>query len=715
MSVLDLSQLLLAQNRGYRLRLVGIAGGVAIGMLLTLLLWAGYTSLAERSERSTWIDPDRQSGEVTHYDADVVLSDEEVAVLRDIDYYRGQAITVLRITGTAGSTVQLPGMDAVPRVGESFVSPALHALIDSAPRELLGDRYGTLIGTIGDTALAGPDSLVAVVGAAPAELHNLATVVTQLRGTSYASENYRIVAIIGAVAVLVPVIVLLAVITALGSTKRAERLATLRLIGATPRTLASLTAIETALTALVGVVVGALAAWLLAPLAARVQVAGAQFFPDDLRTRPAETVVISIGIVVLATAVAAIRAVITDVGSLGAARERSERPPRWWGLIPLGAGLVTLGGVVAGIAPPAFVGYLAIGGFILTVLGLLAAGPVLTRLAARLATPAARGAVGVIALGRIREHPRQTFRSVSGIVIAVFLASTFAGAATTVDRADITEGSDYLDPSTLVVALAGITPADYPALLAKVERLRAIDGVQAVAVLGWSESKPDSLFLPGTDAIALGYSTTAATARVSSDYLTAPFAPIAAAKPDDLIAAHLLVRTADAEAIERARTATRAIGIPTSYAPSTRAEWITGATMLTWSGEYAILANLGILVATIISALALAVSTLAGILDRKRVLGLLRLTGMPPGTLRRILAVEAGLPLAAVLIAAAGIGWYTAWVIVSGLTQGRRHLDWPGLDYYLIIAVSVGLVALAVLGTFRAARVSTSTAATRFE
>lgn len=715
MNVFALSRLLLAQNRGDRLRLAGIAGGVAIGVLLTLLLWAGYTALAERSERSTWTDPDRQSGVVTHYDAGVGLTDGEAAVLSDTDYYRGQPITVLRITANPGTTVRVPGVSAIPASGESFVSPALRTLIDSTAGDQLGDRYGTVLGTIGDSALAGPDSLVAVVGTEPADLDNLATVVTQLLGTAYATENYQIVAIIGAIAVLVPVIVLLAVVTALGSARRAERLATLRLIGATPRTLAVLSAVETATTSTIGAAVGVLVAWLIAPLVAHVQVAGAQFFPDDLRATPVATLAIAVGIIVLAVGVAAIRALLTDVGPLGAARERHERPPRWWALLPLGTGLALLASVIGQVAPASLAGLLVIAGFILTVLGLLIAGPVLTRWTAHLTSLTARGAVGVIALGRIRQHPRQTFRSVSGMVIAVFLASAFAGAATIVDRADIAEGSDYLAASTLFVPLAETGPTDDPALLAQVDRLRAVRGVQAVAILGWSQSEPDALFLSGTDAAAFGHPVRGETARIATDFATVPFEPTSAVRPADLIATQLLVRTSSIDATERARTALPSLGIHTSYAPSTRAEWITGSTTQGWAGEYAVLANLGILVATLISALALAVSTLAGILDRRRVLGLLRLTGMPMRTLRGLLTAEAALPLAAVLLTAAGLGWYAAWVIVSGLTGGRRHLDWPGADYYIILALSVALTALAVLATFRTARTSTSTAATRFE
>jgi ABC-type antimicrobial peptide transport system permease subunit len=127
------------------------------------------------------------------------------------------------------------------------------------------------------------------------------------------------------------------------------------------------------------------------------------------------------------------------------------------------------------------------------------------------------------------------------------------------------------------------------------------------------------------------------------------------------------------------------------------------------------LANIGILIATLISAVSLAVSTIAGILDRRRVLGLLRLTGMPAATLRKMLAAEAAIPIATVFALCIGLGFLVAWTLLAGLTQGRRTVSWPDPDYYITIAVSLALAAAAVIATFRAARQSTGIAATRFE
>lgn len=119
------------------------------------------------------------------------------------------------------------------------------------------------------------------------------------------------------------------------------------------------------------------------------------------------------------------------------------------------------------------------------------------------------------------------------------------------------------------------------------------------------------------------------------------------------------------------------------------------------------------LVATLISAVSLAVSSIAAILDRRRVLGLLRLMGMPVSTVRRAIVAEAALPLATVFALCVGLGILTAWCIVAGLTEGDRTITWLPPSYYLILATSLALPATTVVATFRTARTSTTIEATR--
>src|SRR5680860_440922 len=93
-------------------------------------------------------------------------------------------------------------------------------------------------------------------------------------------------AVIGAIAILFPVMLLVNIVTGLGEATRRERFATLRLLGATPRTVVMLTVCETAATSLIGALLGALLAQLARPLAASLSIDGGVFFVADLAVAP---------------------------------------------------------------------------------------------------------------------------------------------------------------------------------------------------------------------------------------------------------------------------------------------------------------------------------------------------------------------------------------------------------------------------------------------
>ena len=57
-----------------------------------------------------------------------------------------------------------------------------------------------------------------------------------------------------------------------------------------------------------------------------------------------------------------------------------------------------------------------------------------------------------------------------------------------------------------------------------------------------------------------------------------------------------------------------------------------------------------------LAGLSLAVATASAVLDRKRVLGLMHLMGMPVSILRWIIIREAAVPLLTVLLLSAGLG-----------------------------------------------------------
>lgn len=723
MSTFALTRLVTAGNRGSRLRLVGIAAGIMVGVTLLLLLWGASNGLIARSERSTWTSL-YSSQPPSQLDSATALTDEQVAASTNTDHFNGDIITRVNVAATSTSLVTVPGVGHAPSPGSYFASPALATLIDSVPADQLGARYGTRAGVIADTALAGPDALVIVVGQTVPQIAfvETATVLSHFTGYAFASVNYRTMAIIGGIAILFPVLLLIGIVTELGAAARAERFATIRLIGATPRTVARIAAVETGVTALVGAVAGSVMAWLIAPLAARLSIDGGSFFAGDLRVDPATTLIIAVVTVAAAVVVAWYRTLKAGIGPLGASRQRRERSPRIGGLLPLALGVVIM--IVATIAsinkhslPRTDI--ILIAGFVLTSIGMITAGPILTSWVSRVARRRASTAAGVIAMNRIRLHPRATFRSVSGLVIAVFMVSVFAAAITTVaHEAEPVDDANHLPVSTLIARVAYSPSATADALSAETRSLERVPGVGQVTV-GSVYSDEDGLVFASVDAEALGLTTPQGSAYVAvTGYLNNEPAQIRAvdiADPQKLTPAVLLIPTNGTQvSIEQARTAALSGTVPLYGTPSTRIEQ-ADSNLLTSANKYADLANLGILIATLISAVSLAVSTTASILDRKRVLGLLRLMGMPVSTLHRIIIAETALPLATVFAGCVGLGFLMAWTLVAGLTEGRRTIAWPDPAYYAVLGLSLVLASAAVLATFRTARHNTSTVATRFE
>ena len=741
MKDLALARLVIAGDRSSRRRLLGIIAGVMVGITVFLMLAAASQAFGERSRRSTWHQP--VSASPTYLEPDTVLTPATAAIASTTDYYGDRIITVVLVAATPDTNVRVPGSDVVPRPGQYVASPALAGLIASAPADQLGDRYGEQAGTLSDDAVEGPDSLVAVIGMDQWQI--LARqgpgmppqVVTELVGYDYASQVWRIVAAIGAIATLVPVLLLIAIVTDLGAAQRAERFATLRLIGATPGQVARIAATETAATTLLGALLGVGAYLALIPVAARIVISSSRFFPRDLLASPAVIAATVLGTTLGASAVAWWRTRRAGIGPLGASRERSERPPRPLSLLPLLAGLAGLAAVRAlsgSETSPMVLGRLLVGSFCLTMLGLLWAGPLLTSWSARLARRGARSAAQVISLGRLAQHPRAAFRAVGGLVVAVYAVTLFAVAITAAAGTTTpAQGAGYLSTTTLY-ATAG--PADPAVLGAAASRLDDVEGVRTVAVASMevprgsgssgSSQDPDEdqdaaytrLVLSVEDARALG----AADAQSETGWVSVSSRWLADAAADPLPAeapgegpapAVLLVGTdGGAGALERARTAMETSDLDLTMYPLTRSDRVEVMAMAL-ENQFAALGYIGILIAAGVSTASLAVSTIASLLARRRVLSLLRLVGMPRDVLRRSVAYETLLPVATVLALSIGAAVYTAWVLVTGTSS--RGIDWPTGSYYVVVGACLALTGAAIAASARAAGRMVSGGTVRFE
>ena len=146
-----------------------------------------------------------------------------------------------------------------------------------------------------------------------------------------------------ALALLTPVLIFIATATRLSAARREQRFAAMRLVGARPRQISVIAAVESTVAAAAGVAVGfGLFFVLRIPLAA-VPFTGQPFFPSDLSLSLRDILVVAIGVPVAAAVVARLALRRVQISPLGVTRRVTPKPPRAWRVLPLLAGLAELG------------------------------------------------------------------------------------------------------------------------------------------------------------------------------------------------------------------------------------------------------------------------------------------------------------------------------------------------------------------------------------
>ncbi|CAN7202596.1 FtsX-like permease family protein [Arthrobacter sp. LjRoot14] len=738
-------KLAVAGSRSAYGRLAGIAGGVAVGVCLLLLLWGGANGLGARDDRGAWLRETGQASVAVPVTTDdpaasgpatpvPLTADTILMTANPVEVFRNQLINRRDVAALIPTTVRIPGIGSPPEPGRYYASPALQHLIESTPRDQLGDRFGEFAGTIDEAALPGPDSLIVVTGATEAELRQSgrASLVSGFTATPYggSAAAYSTVLLIGAIAVFFPVLLLISIVTGLGAARRRERFATLRLIGASPNVVSRIAAVETAVPSLVGAVLGIVLAALLRPAAALIPVNGTRMFEADLATGWGASAAVVAAVVAASAGVAGVRTAKADVGPLGVTRAVHEKTPTAWRTVPLltGLGAMITAVVIIRVVKirlPWIESPLLIGGFVLILAGIVVIGPWLTLLVSRMGLRRARSAAAVIAASRIQRTPVATFRSVSGLVVAVFVVSVFAGASSIVESTEAPAAAPgLLQPASLYATVGTVaTPArvsDAARQARKLPGIRSATVGYGPAALSETDAGPD-IYLRSSDAPGLGFEDIPATETVSVDAsflhygTTRPLAltPAPGATLDGLVPVVMVLGTdGTPAAMDRARTALNGSGITAIPATSPMDIGLQSTTRLVQG--LAVLAYLGMFAAIAIAGLSLAVATASAVLDRKRVLGLMRLMGMPVSVLRRIITRESAVPLLTVLLLSIGLGFLVAWLMVTFIDDTYR-VRWPAPGYFLALGLSLLLALGAVTATFGLIRGHTAITAARFE
>ncbi|GAA3870009.1 hypothetical protein GCM10023084_23850 [Streptomyces lacrimifluminis] len=418
-------------RRGLHSQLLAV-GAAAVGSLILLVLTAACFGSGARAHDTAWRipAPDRH-GTAVQTVGTTYLGDRPVTV-----------VSLAQLPGRK-ATPAPPGLTGFPKPGQVYVSPALAGLLHSTPANQLADRFPKVssYGTIGDAGLAAPEELVAVVGRAAsdpavstaaeplgmfAQFGGLTAraVVSGFDGSDvsvFTSPDKPAVSM-GVAIVAVPVIVLAAAAGRLGAARREQRLAALRLAGATPRQILAMTGLESGVVGAAGALVGALAYCLLLPALAEIPFGIGTWYTGRLWVGLPWL----LAIVVFVAALIAVSAMLTlrqvAISPLGVAQQANPRRTRFIRLLLFVAVLlyiyVTTSSGGAGSRQLLVMLLMFYGAFWLL-------GPWVVDRLGRITARFARRPATLLAARRLSDDPRGSWRTVSGLVLAGFVAGFF--------------------------------------------------------------------------------------------------------------------------------------------------------------------------------------------------------------------------------------------------------------------------------------------------
>lgn len=240
------------------------------------------------------------------------------------------------------------------------------------------------------------------------------------------ADVYPAFAAIASVLLLIPLYGLGAAAARLAMARRDERLAALRLAGATTRQVYTLTLLDAASQALIGAVIGAVTYFGLIPIVQLVVFQGRPFGFGELVVPPWVLPVAVIGVVAIAlvSAASSLRKVV--ISPLGVARRVTPARLHWSRVIPLA--VAAIGFAVAMKSGNAgFVVLLIFLGGGLAVLNLI--GPLVIMVLGRMWAARARTPEALIAARRLIDNPKNAWRTVGGVGLATFIAGLTATVA----------------------------------------------------------------------------------------------------------------------------------------------------------------------------------------------------------------------------------------------------------------------------------------------
>ncbi|GAA3085830.1 FtsX-like permease family protein [Streptosporangium carneum] len=588
----------------------------AVAVSTGLLLFTVTANLAfqGRADRGAWRNPVAATGGAVAIEA------------VHLDYVNERPITVVDVAALEPGAPAPPGLDRFPAPGEVWLSPALAELAAGLPADRLADRFpgkggGSIGGSIGDKGLVHPEELVVVRGqdpGSPVMAARSAVGVDDIAPTRIAdftgrrtddAIGYQILALIASVLMVVPLLVFGGAAARLTVARRDQRLAALRLVGATPGQVVAMTVAEAVITAFGGAVLGAALYFLATPLLTGIEIQGGPWFVSDMWPGGLAVLAVlaAVPLLVGLSAVVGLRRVV--VSPLGVAKRETPPAMRFVRVVALLAILAVVPTLGAGVGV----------GVVATVLGLAflavnLAGPWVVGMLGRIVAGTARKPAGLLAGRRMIDDPRAAWRTVSGVAMTGFVAG-FIGL--------LTPGGGLFDHGDSSALRLSVPPAEVAEVTAQARERLSAAGVRAeVTVRGRAEGAGPSP--RGRDA--------APTVLVVSP------------------------RGHDVASVDRARTALDGL-VPGRSATTAADDDRSGFRVLgdIGTGTVVVLA-----VSFLVAIASAGITAASSILDRRQTYALLRLAGTPLKVLDAARRAETLIPLTVMGGGAIAIGMFCA-------------------------------------------------------
>lgn len=723
-------RLAVAGGRDGLARLVLTAFGVALGVVFLLAGLSGGAALQGRSDRSTWQDteaagPDRAESRTRATAPDAALW------LAVSDHYAGRALHRVHVAALGPRPPVPPGLDRLPGPGEVAVSPALRRLLASTPADQLGNRFpGRVTTTIRPAGVRHPDHLVAVIGHTPQDLRGRGGA-QEVRGIATQSLDLfpgfgGFLFALAAILLLFPVMIFIIMVSKISMARREQRLAAMRMVGATRLQTAMLAGVEAGVGAAVGAVAGLLGFLALRPVLSGVRhygdYQGGPFYAADMIVPPYEVVAVLVGVPVLAVLTAVVAMHRVRITPLGIGGHAPARPPGKWRVLPVLVGVAGLSfAAVAYRVDPEIVRSplaplmgAAVQGFLLcTLVGAALSGPWVCMMAGRVMARHGRRLTSLMAARRLLAAPRANYRAVGGVSLAVYVATLFAGTVAMTTTADPTEGLSFdgrQRPGVVEVYAGGVPAATLAPLMSDgVVVARGSKGGGQVAVACRELARVvdvkcpyppglETTHMPASSAMGL-WATGGALTEPGPGSQRLPVYALYV-PTDGSVAAVERVRTRVATLLPRAIVSTRDDAFR-------QQSDVTGFFVDVSAGMRVVT-----LFVIIVAGCSLTISVVNGLIERRRPFALLRASGLRVGELRRITFLETAVPMVLTVLMGAGLG--SVPVLAGSVAQGVAYPG-PGLGFAAALGGAVlGALALTTL-TFPLMNVATRYDAIRFE